>query len=48
MNRRVFATLAISTMFSVGWIAGCANQELTDLEVGPNDQVATYKVIDGM
>ena len=47
MNRKVFATLAFSA-FSLSLLVGCQDQQLANLEVGPDDQVATFKVIDGM
>ena len=47
MNRRDFSTLAIAGMLLI-CVSGCSDNDLSRLEVGPDNQVATYKVIDGM
>ena len=42
-----------SAMFATGLTiailaTGCSDTNLAELQVGPNDNVATYKVVDGM
>ena len=48
MKRRIIATLAIPTLALI-LFNGCeSQQDLSSLEVGENQQVATFKVVDGM
>ena len=50
MNRKQFLSVAAAglALTCLTALPGCSNQQLSELKVGPSDQVVTYDVIGGM